>query len=110
MDDVGQTLLNWASAFGTQEMVKTGRSSLSSFIPPSSWFLNGLRYFALHPDRNFGTDSFLVSLRQRDLIDPVAFCPSRWSFSVKEVQMLTGVRGHPRCTTLPVLDVHKLPR
>lgn len=23
MDDVGQTLLNWASAFGTQEMVKT---------------------------------------------------------------------------------------
>ena len=22
MDDVGQTLLNWASAFGTQEMVK----------------------------------------------------------------------------------------
>lgn len=23
MDDVGQTLLNWASAFGTQEMVRT---------------------------------------------------------------------------------------
>lgn len=23
MDDVGQTLLNWASAFGTQEMVST---------------------------------------------------------------------------------------
>lgn len=22
MDDVGQTLLNWASAFGTQEMVE----------------------------------------------------------------------------------------
>ena len=22
MDDVGQTLLNWASAFGTQEMVR----------------------------------------------------------------------------------------
>lgn len=25
MDDVGQTLLNWASAFGTQEMVKETR-------------------------------------------------------------------------------------
>ena len=24
MDDVGQTLLNWASAFGTQEMVSFG--------------------------------------------------------------------------------------
>lgn len=23
MDDVGQTLLNWASAFGTQEMVRS---------------------------------------------------------------------------------------
>lgn len=26
MDDVGQTLLNWASAFGTQEMVKKVKS------------------------------------------------------------------------------------
>lgn len=25
MDDVGQTLLNWASAFGTQEMVKKNK-------------------------------------------------------------------------------------
>lgn len=25
MDDVGQTLLNWASAFGTQEMVRDPR-------------------------------------------------------------------------------------
>lgn len=27
MDDVGQTLLNWASAFGTQEMVKAQAAS-----------------------------------------------------------------------------------
>ena len=26
MDDVGQTLLNWASAFGTQEMVRTAKT------------------------------------------------------------------------------------
>lgn len=25
MDDVGQTLLNWASAFGTQEMVRKAK-------------------------------------------------------------------------------------
>lgn len=30
MDDVGQTLLNWASAFGTLEMVRNGSSILSS--------------------------------------------------------------------------------
>ena len=31
MDDVGQTLLNWASAFGTQEMV-SGISVLATFV------------------------------------------------------------------------------
>lgn len=86
MDDVGQTLLNWASAFGTQEMVKTRHSTLHTLLCPDF-------------------DLFLC-----DLSDPVAFCLSRWSFSVKEGQTLTGVRGLPRFTTPPVLDVHKLPR
>lgn len=31
MDDVGQTLLNWASAFGTQEMVKKKKNPLSFY-------------------------------------------------------------------------------
>ena len=39
MDDVGQTLLNWASAFGTQEMVRF--VSLPMFIH----FQHGLSYF-----------------------------------------------------------------
>jgi len=30
MDDVGQTLLNWASAFGTQEMVQKKQLEMSS--------------------------------------------------------------------------------
>ena len=36
MDDVGQTLLNWASAFGTQEMVRVVMkfSFVSIFLNP----------------------------------------------------------------------------
>lgn len=32
MDDVGQTLLNWASAFGTQEMVNYNRFEFNNLI------------------------------------------------------------------------------
>ena len=36
MDDVGQTLLNWASAFGTQEMV-SGTSVLATLVFIGHW-------------------------------------------------------------------------
>lgn len=36
MDDVGQTLLNWASAFGTQEMVREGGGSEDEGVAHSS--------------------------------------------------------------------------
>lgn len=45
MDDVGQTLLNWASAFGTLEMV--GHSHLATYIVLSKanrMFLASLRF------------------------------------------------------------------
>lgn len=33
MDDVGQTLLNWASAFGTQEMVSRLSQNIYQELP-----------------------------------------------------------------------------
>lgn len=47
MDDVGQTLLNWASAFGTQEMVE--------FLCERAADVNrGLRSSSLHYAACFG--------------------------------------------------------
>ncbi len=46
MDDVGQTLLNWASAFGTQEMVRDSSEIVSaemcSFVSLESSLLAAL--------------------------------------------------------------------
>lgn len=45
MDDVGQTLLNWASAFGTQEMVRA-QKSISVIYYLASFITVILRYLA----------------------------------------------------------------
>ena len=39
MDDVGQTLLNWAAAFGTYEMVGTG---ILVLLKPYSYHLSSI--------------------------------------------------------------------
>ena len=43
MDDVGQTLLNWAAAFGTYEMVCTSHTA------PSPSVINNYGHDRLHP-------------------------------------------------------------
>ena len=43
MDDVGQTLLNWASAFGTQEMVSLVQFHIS-FLPMVFSFVGLFHY------------------------------------------------------------------
>lgn len=79
MDDVGQTLLNWASAFGTQEMVKKHKYKLRVSIRPG---------FCKHAEQ-------------------LCACRSRWSFYVRGVQTSTEVKGHPRYTMLRASDGHR---
>lgn len=52
MDDVGQTLLNWASAFGTQEMVK--KKTHLAFIPLYSTLSFHSTIFLSAAERNTG--------------------------------------------------------
>ena len=66
MDDVGQTLLNWASAFGTQEMV--------DFLCERGADVNrGLRSSSLHYAACFGRPQIVKVIQSHAHISNVGF-------------------------------------
>ena len=84
MDDVGQTLLNWAAAFGTYEMVGTG------ILVLLKQYSHHFSSFPLPP----------LSLPSPSPLPPLSY---RWSISWSMALMSIEVSSRPLFTMLPAL-------
>ena len=116
MDDVGQTLLNWASAFGTQEMVEflcakgaDVNKGKNRYFPKGIFIFPKGQFSQWHfPNFNILNRSFLISWFLPFLLFDISLTVPLSKF--KWIYFILQVNEVAVCTTLLALEDLELER